>query len=548
MKRHKAVLAIATTILALAIPAQARLLLYEGFDYPVGETLDGQTPPAGMGMTGSWTADDHKNFDVKIVDGPRESPQWRTWDGIAYNVAQTGGFISAGSDGRTHTWGHIMLDSSVTDEFRDGAVTWMSFLCAQADVPWGFWPMLAIGAGELLEDRGNQAADQAIGGGVQGNSSGNGGAYYWDDDDGDGTYEIHHSDDIMPFAINVNPPIPYLMVIKITWSDTGDDTVEAYAFPVGEGSEAPTEEAFNAGAVPNSADLDQSLFDTLSYAGARFEFDEIRIGTTFEDILTGTSLIDLGEIPKNGSTVSPSTELLQWTLPDPNFSGATVTCDVWFTDNYPEAGLFPGDPNFTSYATKIVGQDGPEAVESVAIPITLERYKTYYWRIDTYDPSTDKPQPVIGPVFTFNTNNMQPVVELGEDKLTWLTDGSADFDLSALATDEDGPDPLSVAWAVIAEPNSVEHPAIISPSVDVTDITVTVTLPGTYELSLTAFDGLATVEDTITVTVYNDACEAAVQTGAQFLTGDFNEDCIVNLADLAIFAVNWMESIALQEP
>jgi len=114
---------------------QARLLLYEPFDYTLGEQLDGQTPAAGMGMTGSWTAWDHKDFGMSIVDGPRVTPTWRTWDGIAHNVTQTGNFISVGADGRAHVIGYITLASSVTDTFVDGSTTWMSCVSAQADVP-----------------------------------------------------------------------------------------------------------------------------------------------------------------------------------------------------------------------------------------------------------------------------------------------------------------------------------------------------------------------------------------------------------------------------
>ena len=99
---------------------QASLLLYEPFDYTIGELLDGQTPPAGVGMTGSWTAWDQHDFGMSIVDGPRVTPTWRTWDGIAHNVAQTDGFISVGADGRSHVLGHITLASSVTDMFVTG--------------------------------------------------------------------------------------------------------------------------------------------------------------------------------------------------------------------------------------------------------------------------------------------------------------------------------------------------------------------------------------------------------------------------------------------
>ena len=86
---------------------------------------------------------------------------------------------------------------------------------------------------------------------------------------------------------------PQLIAIKITWDDPsegGKDKVEAFAFDASSGAPVPTEAAFNVGAVSNTADLDQSLFDVLSYGGARIDLDEIRIGTTFDDVLNGTSV------------------------------------------------------------------------------------------------------------------------------------------------------------------------------------------------------------------------------------------------------------------
>ncbi|NQU21090.1 MAG: polymer-forming cytoskeletal protein, partial [Candidatus Nealsonbacteria bacterium] len=269
--------------------AQADLLLYEPFDYTVGELLDGQTPPDGMGMTGSWTAWDSNGFDMKMADGPRDPFQWRSWDGVAHNVAQTGNFISLGFDGRAHVRGMVTMDSSVTDTFTSEAVTWMSMVAAQGDVPWGFWPLLAIGAGDLIEDRGNKAADQAIGGGgYYDNGNGPVGAHYWNDEDANGTFEIHPSATLAGFSYPAE-----LLVLKITWDDPledGKDKIQAFQFDVNEGAAVPTEEAFELGAVGNSADLDQSLFTTLSYGGGRIELDEIRLGTTFDDILTGTEV------------------------------------------------------------------------------------------------------------------------------------------------------------------------------------------------------------------------------------------------------------------
>ncbi|NQU21846.1 MAG: hypothetical protein HQ567_11235 [Candidatus Nealsonbacteria bacterium] len=143
--------------------ARGETLLYEPFDYPVGELLNGQTQAAStsdIGMTGDWTAWDHNagaGIEMTLADGPRDPYQWRSWDGVAHNIVQAGNFISLGFDGRAHVNGYRMMDSSVTDTFTSGSVTWMSVVAAQSDTPWGFWPLLAIGADGLTEDRGTNA-------------------------------------------------------------------------------------------------------------------------------------------------------------------------------------------------------------------------------------------------------------------------------------------------------------------------------------------------------------------------------------------------------
>ena len=299
--RTRTLLTVAMVFCGFGSTARADLLLYEPFAYPLGEDLNGQTPPDGMGMTGSWEAWDHKGFGMTMVDGPRDPYQWRSWDGVAHNVAQTGNFISLGYDGRAHVMGKVTMDSSVTDTFTSEAVTWMSMVAAQGDVPWGFWPLLAVGAGDLIEDRGNKAADQAIGGGgYYGNGNGPVGAHYWNDEDADGTFEIHPSATLAGFSYPAE-----LLVLKITWDDPledGKDKIQAFQFDVNEGAAVPTEEAFDLGTVSNSADLDQSLFTTLSYGGGRIELDEIRLATTFDDVINGVpSTFDPADFDQDGN-------------------------------------------------------------------------------------------------------------------------------------------------------------------------------------------------------------------------------------------------------
>ena len=190
----------------------------------------------------------------------------------------------------------------------------------------------------------------------------------------------------------------------------------------------PGAEAFFVGGADIS--IDQIIVDTICYEG-----DEPPSGP-------GRSGVDLGEDPVNGSIVDlDRTEPLSWVLPDANdIENGTVTCDVWFAidDDYPEAGLYPGDPNFTNYATKIVGDPDPEEIEFVAIPVTLVKGHTYYWKIDTYDDSSSEPQPVEGPVFTFNTYNYVTITEQPEDVRVFPGE-RADFTVESPNVDPEDP-------------------------------------------------------------------------------------------------------------
>jgi hypothetical protein len=73
--------------------------------------------------------------------------------------------------------------------------------------------------------------------------------------------------------------------------------------------------------------------------------------------------------------------------------------------------------------------------------------------------------------------------------------------------------------------------------------TLTADWPGEYTVQLSATDNASqTGTDTMVVTVTADACAAAQQSTswAGFSDYDLNTDCVVNLGDLAIFAVEWL--------
>jgi len=234
--------------------------------------------------------------------------------------------------------------------------------------------------------------------------------------------------------------------------------------------------------------------------------------------------------PTDGSTVSVSVNELIWILPDPNLPGTIVTCDVYFGTN-PDVEANP----------KIVISQKVDSVSVTLAPVT-----TYYWAIDIYDSSTSTTNPIIlSPVFTFNTKNLAPVVNVGENVFTWLTAGTVGVPLDGTVSDDGTPGPYTVLWTVQSEP-AAETAMFTPPSADQEDLIVTLTGTGEYVLKLEANDGELTGASTITINVSEDACQAAkAMPGFELLAGDFDEDCDVDWDDFAVFADNWLEKNSL---
>ncbi|MFC1764555.1 hypothetical protein ACFL6U_21115 [Planctomycetota bacterium] len=235
----------------------------------------------------------------------------------------------------------------------------------------------------------------------------------------------------------------------------------------------------------------------------------------------------LDPIPDDGATVPDEPIQLQWTLPESTSPGGIITCDVWFGTN----------PEVETNSRVVVRK----TIESVTVSLAPDTH--YYWAIDLYDSSFSTTDPFyLGPIFTFNTMNMAPVVNAGDDIATWLADGPRMIQLNGVVSDEDGrPGPPTLTWTVIAEPNEF-NPARISDPLAVNP-TVAVSESGLYTLQLEASDGELTTVDTLDIVVYADACEhAANQAGFEWIPGDINHDCVVDERDQAIMLEHWLET------
>lgn len=226
---------------------------------------------------------------------------------------------------------------------------------------------------------------------------------------------------------------------------------------------------------------------------------------------------------------------LSWTLPDPCVAGQPVSVNVYFTDNYDALALFT-DPA----SIQVVNN------QSVTSVVVQTQPKTrYYWAVDAYVGRAD--DPVIGPIFSFISDNPPPVVNAGADLVTWLgEDGTRTKSLDATVTDDGA---YTVQWTVVSEPNDPNIPDAVFTDPSAEDTSITLSALGEYVLQLDAFDGEYTGSDTVTINVYQDGCEAAKSLPDYVpFPGDLNGDCKVDDLDVAILEEDWLEDNSLIEP
>lgn len=230
---------------------------------------------------------------------------------------------------------------------------------------------------------------------------------------------------------------------------------------------------------------------------------------------------------------------LSWTNL-PAAVGEDVYVDVWF-------GTDPEDPN--SF-TKIV--DAQMNVTNTIVDASA--LGTYYWRVDSYlNGAENINDPNKTEIFQYEfttTDDLTPVVTMiTEPTLTWA---GQEVDLLAVVTDT-GTSPIHIEWSWPDDPNVI-----------VDSVVITETEPGVYEVTATAISDSHQPNKTITLTAYDekngiekadsdtvqidfarDACQGA-RGGFMRLDlvnpADFDADCVITLADFAVFAAEWLIS------
>jgi hypothetical protein len=234
--------------------------------------------------------------------------------------------------------------------------------------------------------------------------------------------------------------------------------------------------------------------------------------------------------PADGGRVSAGPVELSWVLPDPCQPGQQVLVDVYFgtSPDFPEGG--------SALTPQIISKKN-----RTSVTVQTQPKVRYYWAVDAYIGSAQ--DPVYGPLFSFVADNLVPVVEAGNDRVAWLTDGSVQLVLDGKITDDGFLKPCAALWTVVSQPDDATP---VWGNAQAEDTTLTLNATGEYVLKLEAYDGEYTGSDTVTIRVFHDSC-AAAQSLPDYvpIPGDLNGDCVVNDADLAILQSHWLECNAL---
>jgi len=142
-----------------------------------------------------------------------------------------------------------------------------------------------------------------------------------------------------------------------------------------------------------------------------------------------------------------------------------------------------------------------------------------------------------------------PYVDAGISMITW---SGQPVQLAPDVVNNDPCDPqvpLTYLWT--ADPAAG---VVFDPNAYIEDPTVTITQatdnPSTVTLRLTVDDRVhPTVQDTMAIDVYDDACQAAIGMGlAADYPADFDRNCVINFDDFALMATAWLDDNSLTEP
>ena len=317
--------------LALSVPVRAELFLVEHFDYPVGSDLDGQV--AGKG---AWVTDGG-GYQVLNDDG--------LGDDATSSLQYTG--LKDSQGGRLIHDGDCdyILTTPITGE---GNSLYLSMLLKPTEMSTSYFVMFATpdsvngSLGRLRgEDSGGQ---QQLGVSLRGSS------------------RSEWSDKTVALGETV------LVVMKLTMAPGSDnDTVELWVNPEVGQPETPAD-AISMVDPGNDVNSGTGIHGFRTRDRGVQELDEIRLGTTWDDVIGSLGGAGVASAPNPGDEVDdvPRDVVLSWTPGE--FAAPANGHKVYFSESFDDVN------------------DGVDGVAQTATSYTpaqrLDFGKTYYWRVD----------------------------------------------------------------------------------------------------------------------------------------------------------------------
>jgi len=147
-----------------------------------------------------------------------------------------------------------------------------------------------------------------------------------------------------------------------------------------------------------------------------------------------------------------------------------------------------------------------------------------------------------------------PDIDTGNDWITWSGE-PVTIDATVTVVPGSGWTDLTYTWTAIPDGSGPDLDVEIT-GADQEDPTVTITKTapagGATVVTLTlevASEGKEPVQASVSIDVYDDSCQAAQGAGVLELDpGDLDGNCIINLADYAIFALDWLSDYTITAP
>lgn len=339
----KRILILAALMSGLAVCGlHAELLVYEGFEYPAGETLGGKN--GGTGWTGSWNT----------------NPQMIQADSL--NLPN---ILFAPKGGSVYTVGGNTVNRNFAGiDFSQDGVYYISYLCRRTG-----WTSAT--SGEWLDFHLRTSSWGQV-----------------------ATWGISSSENFHTYNVGSNIATPgadsdevFFMVGKLVTKAEGNDEISLKAYTAID--TIPTIEPLAwtvSGGVVDKSDLATMVtFWPGSSTSYKAEFDEIRIGTTWAAVVAPAKSNRVVYLSPSADSEVISPISFSWHAPT---DIAEPSYELFYSTVYEEV-----DPNVAPHATAVT------LSETGYGPISLDAPATYYWRVDIVYGSNR----IVGEISSFST-------------------------------------------------------------------------------------------------------------------------------------------------